>query len=440
MNEKIGRGILLAFAVFILWPASLAAQQPELSPEVKIERLSLRQALGLALQNSRELALARIQYNVSQNVAGLNRSQFLPNFFAGSAAAGTRGIPATPGGPAPSVFNLAYTQTLFDGPRRGQLRASEERAEVRRLEIERTRDAVIVETAAVYLELAKVRHALQLLQAERASATRIVQYTELRTKEGLELPIEVTRAQLTLARIEHSLIQLEGREESLEAQLHHLTGVAPDMRIEVTADELPLAATQPVTELVAAALQNNVELRQAEHERRAREHRLKGERNGFWPTLELFSQYSLLSRFNNYDDFFNRFERHNVNAGVRINIPIFSARTNAATKLAESELAEADLSLQNHRAQLDLQVRQLARRVREQEAASEVARLEMKLAQENLRVVQAQFEEGRASLRELEKARLEEHNRWRQFLDAKFERQKAQLELLRVTGQLNRIY
>jgi outer membrane protein TolC len=440
MSEKISRNVSFVVVLFLFWPACVAAQQAERAPEVNLERLSLRQALGLAVQNSRELALARVRYTMAQNAAGVNRSQFLPNLFAGSAAAGTRGIPATPGGQAPSVFNLAYTQTLFDGPRRGQLRASEERAEIRRLEIDRIRDTILIETASVYLELANVRHALQLLQAERASATRIVQYTELRAGEGLELPIEVTRAQLIQARIEHALIRLEGREESLEARLHQLTGVAPDKRIEVTADELPLEATQPVSELVALAVQNNIELRQAEHERRAREQRLKGERNGYWPTLELFSQYSLLSRFNNFADFFNRFERHNVNAGVRINIPIFSARTNAATKLAESELAEADLVLQNQRAQLDIEVRQQARRVREQEAASEVTRLELKLAQENLRIVQAQFEQGRVSLRELENARLEEHNRWRDFLDAKFERQKAQLELLRMTGQLSRIF
>ena len=438
MNNRIRMAMTLVLV--LLLGGTTPAQQPELAPEVKIERISLRQALALALQNSRELVLARIQHTVAENLAGLNRSQFRPNLFVGSAAAATRGLPATPGGQAPSVFNLAYTQTLFDGPRRGQLRAAEERAEIQRLAVEQTRDAIVIETASVYLELGKVRRALDLLRAERASASRIVQYTELRAREGLELPIEVTRTQLLQARIEQALVQLEGREELLESRLRQLTGIGPERRIEVTADELPLEAAQPVSELIAAALQNNLELRQAEHERRARQLRLQGERQGFWPSFEFFSQYSLLSRFYNFDDFFNRFERHNVNAGIRITIPIFSARTSAAARLAESELAEADLALQQRRAALELDVRQQARRVREQEAAGEVARLELKLAQESLRLVQSRFEEGRASLRELEQARLDEHNRWREFLDAQFERQKAQLELLRLTGQLSRLF
>ncbi len=68
-----------------------------------------------------------------------------------------------------------------------------------------------------------------------------------------------------------------------------------------------------------------------------------------------------------------------------------------------------------------------------------MARLELQLAQESLRVLQAQFQEGRTSLRDLEKARLEESDRWLAFLEADYGRQKAQLEVLRSTGQLARL-
>jgi outer membrane protein TolC len=63
----------------------------------------------------------------------------------------------------------------------------------------------------------------------------------------------------------------------------------------------------------------------------------------------------------------------------------------------------------------------------------------LKLAQENLQVMQARFEEGKITLRDLEKARLEEHDRWQSFLDAGFERQQAQLQLMRLTGQLRQL-
>ncbi len=124
---------------------------------------------------------------------------------------------------------------------------------------------------------------------------------------------------------------------------------------------------------------------------------------------------------------------------MRVRIPIFSSTTSSAVALARTELSAAEQEIRNKRAALDLSVRQQARQSREMEAGREVARLEMELAQENVRVLQAQFQEGRLGLREVEKARVEEHEKWLAFLDAEFQRQKAQLELLRSTGQLAQV-
>jgi outer membrane protein TolC len=68
-----------------------------------------------------------------------------------------------------------------------------------------------------------------------------------------------------------------------------------------------------------------------------------------------------------------------------------------------------------------------------------VARLELQLAQENVRVLQAQFDEGRGSLKDLEAAHIEENDKWLAFLDANYTRQQAQLELLHTTGQLAQV-
>jgi outer membrane protein TolC len=65
-----------------------------------------------------------------------------------------------------------------------------------------------------------------------------------------------------------------------------------------------------------------------------------------------------------------------------------------------------------------------------------VSRLELELAQASLQVVQTQFAQGRASVRDVESAQLDENDKWLAFLDADFARQQAQLELLRTTGQV----
>jgi len=71
------------------------------------------------------------------------------------------------------------------------------------------------------------------------------------------------------------------------------------------------------------------------------------------------------------------------------------------------EAAESQPDKQEKR--IDRGRRQKTRRVRERDAAKEVARLELQLAQQRVAVLQAQFAEGKLNLRDMERARLEEN-------------------------------
>jgi len=97
------------------------------------------------------------------------------------------------------------------------------------------------------------------------------------------------------------------------------------------------------------------------------------------------------------------------------------------------------VNLQEKRNRVSAEVRQKSRKVQETEAAKEVARLELQLSQQSLQVLQSQFGEGKVNLREVEKARLDESEKWMAYLDANFRRQQAQLELLRTAGQLDKV-
>jgi len=70
---------------------------------------------------------------------------------------------------------------------------------------------------------------------------------------------------------------------------------------------LPGEAEQAGDNLVAMAMTHNVGLQLAASDVRGKEFRLKGERRGYWPTLELVSIYSVLAQFNNFSSFSGRF-------------------------------------------------------------------------------------------------------------------------------------
>lgn len=451
------RNVLVCIAVGTGWSAGVHAQSstllqnpvtpqgtmsssPQAAPQTGPVALTLKSAIEMALRNSRDIQVAKLQASVADHASQLNRANFLPNVYVGSGAGYTYGIPETPGGTAPSVFDVTYTQQVFNEPLRGQGKELAEQARSQKIALEDVRNSVIQKTAMAYLELGKVRHSLDLLRGERDSAEKILQITQERQGEGYELPLEVTRAELTKAQVTQRILQLEGREDELEVFLRGQLGLGDDQAIDVTPEELPGEAEQQGANLVALALQNNSSLLLAESDVRAKEFRLTGEKRGNLPTLEFVGIYSLLAKFNNYGEFFNKFQRNNLNAGVQVQMPLFSAKTKEAVALAQSNLDTAKATLASKKSQVSADVRQKSRHLQERDAAKEVARLELQLAQQSIGVLQQQYTEGKVNLREVEKARLEENDKWMAYLDANFARQQAQLDLLNAAGQLDKVW
>jgi outer membrane protein len=396
----------------------------------------------LSVQNSPDVKLARMQYNVAQGEVGVDRAQFRPNLFTGSGAAYTYGFPGLPGG-APAVFQLSYTQSIFDPLAKAQQHAAEMRAQSMKLEMDRVQDNVIAQTATAYLELAKVRHSLELLGNEQASAEKIIDVTRERVQASQELPIEETRSELALAQVHERMVKLQTRDEILTQQLRDLTGTPDTASMEVDAQEQSFTATigqQADNEIVSLALRNDRGIAEAENDRTAKQDLLLGAKWSYFPTIDLVGQYSILSKFNNYSEFYKSFQRNNVNVGIQLTIPIFSAKTIANVKLAKSQLQESEQTLGNKRMEVRNGARQQERDLREIEATREVARLALKLAQETLAVQQTKLEQGQATLGDVEQSRLDESERWVEFLDADFAQQKAQISLLQSTGQLAKVF
>jgi outer membrane protein TolC len=405
-----------------------------------LQPIALKDAVNTALRSSREVALAQAKYSAAETTVGVNRSVFQPNLFTGSGAAWTYGFPVTPGGAAPSIINVSYIQTVFNPLQTAQVRASQERKEEQRLELEKTRNTVALQTISAYLELGKVRHSLELLQNERQSNARIITLTEQRVKEGFELPIEADKAELSASKTELRIVQLQNQESQLQQQLAAAMGLAPTQRIEVSTDSLGLQTTDREADIIDRAVQASLVLRQDEFERRAKQHLVVGEIATKWPTIDLVGEYGLYCTCNNFQKYYTQFQANNLAAGLQIRIPLISSQRSSNVAYARSQLAVSEMQLRNRRQTVELEASRQYQKSREAEAAREVARLDLKVAQEYLKEIQANFQQDRANLRDVERARSEENEKWLAFLDSDYDRQKAQLELLSTTGDLSKIY
>lgn len=402
--------------------------------------LTLRQAVSLALHNDTRVGEAETREQSAAREADLSRARFGPNLFTGAGAVYTYGFPMTPSGAPPTVFNLGFTQTVFDLSGRGRQRVAEQTADARRLATSSIRDRVALETASAYLELVSVRHSLDRLRSANDGSGVIISLMIERLKERRALPLDLLRVRLEAAQLTQRIVSLEARESTLDGQLRLLTGLKSEQSLQLAAEELPASPERSIPELVALATANSLDLKAAEVEERLRADNVAAQRGAYWPTIDFIGNYAVFSRLNNFDTFYNRFLRNSVNIGLEARVPIFAAETGATVAVARSQLLEARAATERRRGEIEMAVRQFAQQLREADAERAVAELALAVAQETVRLADARATEGRADRLDRERALLEEARAWDGFFGAEWARQKAQLELRRVTGELSRSF
>jgi outer membrane protein TolC len=437
--QTIRRSFLTCIALISLAATCAAQQNPIQTQTPPVARLTLKSAVDQAVRNSRDVQLAKLEATLAEKTAAVDRSIFGPNLYTGTGFAYSSGFPLAPGGGVPAIFTLSYQQSLFNPLAKGTQRADESRARAQKANVDNVRDAVMMRAASTYLELTKVRHSLEVLHTERDGTQKQSELMRDRVAAGYELPIEQTKADLRGAVVDQLITDDEARQDSLENDLRDLLGLLSDQPLDLAVEDLPPSANQPVAVLVAQAIASSSDVRQAESEQQAKLDILKGTKNSRWPTIDLVGSYSVLSNTNHYTEFFNKFERNNVNFGIQASVPVYAARASATIAEAKANVSVAEVQAKSKRSEIERKVRGQAYLVHRWEQAVKVARLDRDLAQENLKVAQAQFDQGRATRSELEQAHLNESDKWRAFFDADFQRQIAELALLQLTGQIGKV-
>ena len=305
--------------------AEAHAQQTESAPAVAAgRRLTLREAIDLALRNNRNIQLAQAGVDRAAAEHEVARSIFRPQVLLGSGLAYTAGFPLSIEGSAPSIFQVGASQALFDRSLRNLERQAGQMQQAAGKSLVETQDQVVAETVLTYLDLDRSRRALEYLRSEAQNLQAAQEITSDRVEAGLELPLESTRAQLTTARSRSELAALENQISLLEFRLRDLTGIPQSERIATESAELPsLSAEETLDGLVARALENYPGLRALDEEVRAKEFQVQSEQGTRWPRINLVGQYGLFSKINNYDQYFQRFARNNVTIRLSLLVPLY---------------------------------------------------------------------------------------------------------------------
>ena len=122
--------------------------------------------------------------------------------------------------------------------------------------------------------------------------------------------------------------------------------------------------------------------------------------------------------------------------GVVIRFPFLNASQHARAEGADAVALKAKKDAEAARNQVSEETLRLQRSVEQMSAAQEVADLEYQVAQSNLESLEVRVDAGTAGWHDLQDAREQANDRYNALQDANFELERAQITLLRATGEL----
>ena len=111
-----------------------------------------------------------------------------------------------------------------------------------------------------------------------------------------------------------------------------------------------------------------------------------------------------------------------------------SARAYAAQ--AELEVTRLRTQIVQVRRKVATDIREAYQGIKKSESARDLAKLDLEVAREQVNIVMARYEEGRAPMRELEEARVAEGEKWVVYFSSQSIVERSKLDLLRHAGTL----
>ncbi len=363
------------------------------------------------------------------------RNMYIPQVTLGSGLGWSYGYPMSIEGSAPTIFNVDTRQYIINAANQAFMKAAKLDWQATGVSVQDKRNEVILDTASAYTELDKLTTSLKLMRQQEQSALRMEQITGERVKAGVDAEVALTKAKLGTARVRMRMAEAEGAADVQRLRISQLTGLAADS-IETVTESVPRLPEVNQDDDLRKAAEVSPQVKAAEQNALAKKMRADGEHKTWYPQVDLAGSYGMFARFNNFEDFFKKFQRHNASFGLAVRFPILDFAGRAHAEAADAEALHAKKEAEGVKDKVSSETLRLQRLVRQLAATREVARLEHQLATADVDAMNAKAEAGTASPRDQEEMRVAESDKYSQFLDADYQLMKAQMQLLRMTGEI----
>jgi outer membrane protein TolC len=403
-------------------------------------QISLSSAVDLALQNSTQVKMAIADVQKATASLAETKDAYLPNFLLGSSVGYTYGFPVG----QPSVYNVQSQSLLYSFSQPAYVRASREALKSAELNLTDNREQIALDCALAYIQLETDVLELVELNEEKSDAEKLVSIEHDRLDTGVDSRMDETKAEITSAQVDISRFQIQDDAGNQRQKLADLTGLPAASFIPDANSIPPLPDFSNDDAATDQALASNAGIQSADATAKSKMEVYYGdEKQNYLPQFGFGLEYNRYAEFNNYNEYYLRFQHNNFDVGVQITIPLFDATRRAKAREAAADATHARIEADQTRNQASEQVETLRHGLKELHAQLRLMHLQSQFAQEQLETIQSELKDGTGSPnaapvtpKEEELARIELQRRHTDVLNANLSVMRTELSLMRTIGAI----
>ena len=374
-----------------------------------VQRLTLKEAEQIALQNHPQIRAAQFVAAAANEVTTETRSAYYPYTFGSLTGAAAEHDSRIAAGVLnnPIIFNryangITAGQLITDfGRTQNLVHTSSLHAQAEQQGVTVTRADVLLQVDQVYFGALRAQAVLKVAQETVKDRQLVADQITTLAQSQLKSGLDVSFANVNLAEAKLLLVQAQNDVESSFADLSAALGYSDDRRFELAEEPVPPAPPADLRQLVDEAFRERPDLAELGLDANAAHSFARAERDLWFPSVSFvgtaglipYKQEALTSRY--------------AAAGVNVNIPIFNGR------LFNARRAEADFQAQAQDQRLKNLHNQVAQEVRVAwlKANTGYQRLDLTVqllneATQALHLAQARYDLGLGSIVELSQAQL----------------------------------
>jgi len=439
------------FRTWVIAAALLASTTSTIAGQVR--RLTLEEAVQLAVQQNRGLKIARLKVKENEYKKDAARSDYFPTITNQSNAlhiSELQALNVPPGAfgtvsgvPIPAVnTNLQQgKQTLYSSgtmiaqPLTQLLRIHQENraaaADITasRDELKNSENEVALAVHTLYYGILVAELEKKAAEQETAFASETLRENENDVHGGSALEVSVIQSRAELLQAQQSTLTAQLQIEDYTSELNDLLGLPLDTQLELVPEEISSLSVLSKAEYVSAAWDENPEIRSAQATIEKARAGVAAAKTAYIPDVTAFARHS-------YQDGVPFVVRNFGTVGINLNYTVFDfGKRRATVRERQTQLEETEQNLEHLKEQVAVAVERSYNKLERTRSMVNVAAQAAKLREESERLANNQQQQGLILISDVRHATAANYKAKADLLQANLAYLLAWAELERTVGR-----